>query len=102
MCCNGFVKYQYFRNIRNVNINAWSFSRFALLGGGLGRNSAPDDDMENQQQTHVSSSIVSSSLTMAPPSIESLEEFPPLTSDSGSSLNAKSSFLYLQQEKNCC
>ncbi|KAG8318838.1 hypothetical protein J6590_104304 [Homalodisca vitripennis] len=99
MCCNGFVKYQYYRNIPYATS---TLMHGVFQGGGLGRNSAPDDDMENQQQTHVSSSIVSSSLTMAPPSIESLEEFPPLTSDSGSSLNAKSSFLYLQQEKNCC
>ncbi|KAG8257541.1 hypothetical protein J6590_048279 [Homalodisca vitripennis] len=45
--------------------------------GPISTVTSPDDDMEDQQQTHVSSSIVSSS-RMAPPSIEPLEECPPL------------------------
>ncbi|KAG8257988.1 hypothetical protein J6590_039540 [Homalodisca vitripennis] len=42
------------------------------LGAGLGLNSVPGD-VHDQQQTQVSSSIVSGSVTMAPPKIDSGE-----------------------------
>ncbi|KAG8269418.1 hypothetical protein J6590_107815, partial [Homalodisca vitripennis] len=61
----------------------------------LGLNSAPEDDVQDQQQTHVSSSIVSGSLTMTPPRIESFEEFLPFNFDSGSCLNTISFFMYI-------